>query len=71
MRDFSWAKLLPTEAFNEFIHELAEAVAGDADLGPLLASWQATAEVYGDPELPKTLTTPADEDFGPVPMPGE
>ncbi|GHJ13112.1 MULTISPECIES: hypothetical protein [unclassified Micromonospora] len=70
-----WVRFLPTEdahqMADEFIAtaEAAAAVGNTAALSQLLTEWRHTAEVHGDPDLHRVLTTPSDDDFGPVTRP--
>ena len=70
---FPWVRFLPTEAVRAFLVELVETLNTCAELGnvaaigPVVAAWQATAEIYADPELLKAATTPLDgADYGEV-----
>jgi hypothetical protein len=71
---FPWVRFLPTEDVRAFLVELVETLHACEDLGniaavaPVVAAWQATAEIYSDPELLKRATTPLDStDYGEVP----
>src|SRR5487761_1127939 len=75
---FPWVKFLTTEGVRGFLVELVDtlracaAVDNMAALEPIIAAWQATAEIRSDPELLKAATMPLDgTDYGPVPAPGE
>jgi hypothetical protein len=54
---FPWVRFLPTEDVRAFLVELVdtmhacEALGNVAALGPVVAAWQNTAEIYSDPEL--------------------
>lgn len=65
---YDWLLLLPREALAECVAELVES-APTPQFDATFASWKATAEVYGDPELSARLATGTDGDFGPVPPP--
>lgn len=67
LQEFPWVNDLPADAQEEFAVELS---ATPEDQRPaLLASWQATAEIYADPELHAALAAPSEGDFRPVPPP--
>jgi hypothetical protein len=70
---FPWVRFLPTEGVRAFLVELVETLHACAELGnvaamgPVIAAWQATAEIYSDPELLKAATVPLDGvDYGEV-----
>jgi hypothetical protein len=72
---FPWVKFLPTEGVRAFLVELVEtlhacaSVSNVAALEPVISAWQATAEIYSDPALLKSATTPLDgTDYGEVPQ---
>lgn len=74
---FPWVKFLTTEGVRSFLAELVDtlracaAVDNVAALEPVIAAWQATAEIRSDPELLKAATTALDgTDYGPVPSSG-
>ncbi len=71
---FPWVRFLPTEDVQAFVVELVETMRACADLrnvaalAPVIAAWEATAEIYSDPELLKRATTPLEDgDYGEVP----
>jgi hypothetical protein len=71
---FPWVRFLPTDDVRAFVVELVDTLHACADLGnvaaliPVIAAWQATAEIYSDPELRKAATQPLDgTDYGAVP----
>lgn len=71
---FPWVQFLPKDDIRAFLVELVETLRAAASLGnmaalePVVAAWQATAEIYSDPELLKAATAPLDgTDYGPVP----
>jgi hypothetical protein len=73
---FPWVRFLPVSEARVFAGEFTETARACADLGnmaalqPVIEAWRATAEVHSDPDLLRTLTTPADgTDYGPVPEP--
>ena len=72
---FPWVRFLPKDALREFLTEFAETARAAAELesvaplGPVIASWKATAEIYADPELSKRLLAHTDGDFGPAEEP--
>src|SRR5450755_3327519 len=73
---FPWMRYLPYDEAPAFITEFidtAHACVGLDTLMPLsavVAAWRATASVYADEDLLKTLTVPHDEaDYGEVPEP--
>ncbi len=72
---FPWVKFLPDEAVREFLVEFMETARAAADLGtvgplgPVIASWKATAEIYSDPSLHAKLLKPVEGDLGPVDEP--
>ena len=70
---FPWVRFLPQDDVRAFLVELVEtlracvSVGNIAALEPVVAAWQATAEIYSDPELLKAATAPLDgSDYGPV-----
>ena len=74
---FPWMRFLPYDEAPAFITEFidtARACAGLGTLVPLSAAvsaWRATASVYADENLLRTLTAPHEEaDYGEVPEPG-
>ena len=71
---FPWVRFLPQEDVQAFLVELVETLRAAASVGnlaamePVIASWQATAEIYSDPELLRIATGPHDgTDYGEVP----
>jgi hypothetical protein len=71
---FPWVRFLPRDDVKTFVVELVDTLHACADLGnvaalvPVIAAWQATAEIYSDPELRKAATQPLDgTDYGEVP----
>jgi hypothetical protein len=45
-----------------------EALGNVAALGPVIAAWKSTAEIYSDPQLLKAATAELDgDDYGEVP----
>ena len=71
---FPWVRFLPAEDVRAFLVELVDTLHACADLGnvaalaPVVAAWQATAEIYSDPELLRRATEPLDGgDYGEVP----
>ena len=69
-----WVRFLPRDDVRAFLVELVDTMHACADLGnvaalmPVVAAWQATAEIYSDPELLKAATAPLDgTDYGEVP----
>jgi len=71
---FPWVQFLPKDDVRAFLVELVETLRASASVGnmaalePVVAAWQATAEIYSDPELLKAATAPLDgTDYGPVP----
>jgi hypothetical protein len=70
---FPWVQFLPTDDVRAFLVELVETLRAAASVGnlaalePVVAAWQATAEIYSDPELLRAATAPLDgEDYGEV-----
>lgn len=70
---FPWVQFLPQDDVRAFLVELVETLRAAASVGnlaalePVVAAWQATAEIYSDPELLKAATAPlVGEDFGEV-----
>lgn len=70
---FPWVRFLPRDDVRAFLVELVDTMHACADLGnvaalmPVVEAWQATAEIYSDPELLKAATTPLDgTDYGAV-----
>jgi hypothetical protein len=73
---FPWVRFLPTGDIRRFLVELVETVRASSELGnvaalgPVVAAWRDTAEIYADPELYQALTNPLEgTDHGPVPEP--
>lgn len=73
---FPWTKPLPEKELQEFadgflkISRDGKSAERLTDLGNLLHSWQATADIYADPELFAELTQPLGKPTGePVPCP--
>jgi hypothetical protein len=71
---FPWVRFLPREDIQAFLVELVDTMHACAELGnvaalaPVIAAWQATAEIHSDPELLKRATEPLDGgDYGEVP----
>lgn len=71
---FPWVKFLTTEGVRGFLVELVDtlracaAVDNMAALEPVIAAWQATAEIRSDPALYKAASARLDDfDYGPVP----
>jgi hypothetical protein len=71
---FPWVRFLPQEDVQAFLVEVVDTMHACAELGniaalaPVIAAWQATAEIYSDPELLKRATAPLDGgDYGEVP----
>jgi hypothetical protein len=70
---FPWVQFLPRDDIRAFLVELVETLRAAASVGnlaaiePVIAAWQATAEIYSDPELLKAATMPLDgQDHGAV-----
>jgi hypothetical protein len=70
---FPWVRFLPRDDVRAFLIELVETLRAASSLGnlaalePVVAAWQATAEIYSDPELLRAATTPLEgDDFGAV-----
>jgi hypothetical protein len=67
---FPWVKFLPGDDVRAFLAELVETLRASASVGnlaalePVIAAWQATAEIYSDPELLKAAAALAGEDYG-------
>ena len=72
---YPWSVLLPPDVRDTFTRELVQMLRACAALGrfgayaDLLASWRATAEVYGDPDLARRLTGAVKLSGPPVPAP--
>ena len=71
---FPWTRFLPPEDVQEFLVELVHTLNACAELGnvaalgPVIAAWQATAEIHSDPELFRRATKALDgTDYGEVP----
>jgi hypothetical protein len=71
---FPWVRFLPREDVQAFLVELVDTIHACTELGnvaaiaPVVAAWQATAEIYSDPELLKRAVEPLDGgDYGEVP----
>jgi hypothetical protein len=70
---FPWVQFLPKDDVRAFLVELVDTLRAAASVGnlaalePVVAAWQATAEIYSDPELLKAATAPlGGEDYGEV-----
>jgi hypothetical protein len=70
---FPWVRFLPTDDTRAFLVELVETLRAAASVGnlaalePVVAAWQATAEIYSDPALLSAATAPLDgTDYGEV-----
>jgi hypothetical protein len=70
---FPWVQFLPREDVRAFLVELVETLRASASIGnmaalePVISAWEATAEIYSDPELHKAATARLDgEDYGEV-----
>lgn len=74
---FPWVDVLPAADQRRFIADFTRAFQVSAELGqwsPLeqaIHEWHTTATVHADPELAANLSTPIDDDFGPVASPSE
>lgn len=73
---FPWVRFLTRDGVRNFLVELVETVRACSTVGnmaalePVIAAWQATAEIRSDPELLKAATAPLDgSDYGAVPAP--
>lgn len=64
LQKFPWVSALPEDAQAEFAAELAET--SRAEQPALVSAWQATAEVYADPDLHAALAASTEGDFEPV-----
>jgi hypothetical protein len=71
---FPWVRFLPQEDVQAFLVELVDTMHACVELGnvaalaPVIAAWQATAEIYSDPELLRRATESLDGgDYGEVP----
>ncbi|MDT5026711.1 MAG: hypothetical protein QOE61_3137 [Micromonosporaceae bacterium] len=73
--EFPWLTVLPEDDLHEFVHDFVKATLAAAELArweiidQLIQEWKATASIHADPALALELTTPIDDDFGPVPSP--
>ncbi len=70
---FPWVQFLPKDDVQAFLVELVETLRAAASVGnlaaiePVVAAWEATAEIYSDPALLKAATAPLDgQDYGEV-----
>jgi len=68
---FPWVQFLPKDDVRAFLVELVETLRAAASVGnlaalePVVSAWQATAEIYSDPDILKAATVPLDgEDYG-------
>lgn len=73
--EFPWLTVLPEEELQEFGQDFVKAALAAAELArweiidQLIQEWKATASIYADPALARELSTPIDDDFGPIPSP--
>jgi len=62
-----WIRFLPTADREAFVVELLDTITASASLGAfapvsvLIDQWRHTAEIWADPELHRTLSTPLDD----------
>ena len=70
---FPWVQFLPQDDVRAFLVELVDTLRAAASVGnlaalePVVAAWQATAEIYSDPELLSAAMASLDgEDYGPA-----
>jgi hypothetical protein len=70
---FPWVRFLPKDDVRAFLVELVETLRAAASVGnlaavqPVVAAWQATAEIHSDPELAKAARASLDgTDYGEV-----
>lgn len=75
---FPWVRFLPEEDVREFLVELVDVTRAASDINAVapiaqcISEWRNTAELWADPETAAALLAEStDEDFGPVPNPGE
>ena len=67
---YPWTEYLPNEERQQFMEEFARELAAAASIGDFKAvvqflhEWKATAEVYADPELLRTLSGPIEITHG-------
>jgi hypothetical protein len=75
VEEFPWMDLLPAAERGRFVADFVRAVGASAELGrwsvlaQVLVEWKATAAIHADPALVTELTSPLDDDLGPVPAP--
>ena len=75
--EFAWADFLPQRDRAQFVMDFVRAFQASAEVGqwtPLaqtVREWKATATVHADPQLVEQLSSPLNDDFGPVPDPTE
>ncbi|OLF11152.1 hypothetical protein BLA60_14285 [Actinophytocola xinjiangensis] len=74
---FPWVDVLPPDDQRQFVADFTRAFQISAELGqwsPLeqtIAEWHTTATVHAAPELAASLSTPLNDDLGPVASPFE
>jgi hypothetical protein len=72
---FPWVESLSPEDAAAFVADFTAAVESAADHDDwtefklAIEQWRESTEIHSDPELYELLTTPLDQDFGPVPNP--
>ena len=75
--EFAWTDFLPQSDRAQFVTDFVRAFQASAEMGqwtPLaqtVREWKTTAAVHADPELVEQLSSPLNDDFGPVPDPTE
>jgi hypothetical protein len=68
---FPWIQFLPREDVRAFLGEFVETLRAAASVGnlaalePVVAAWQATAEIHSGPEVLKAATAPLDGETAP------
>ncbi|MFF4408211.1 hypothetical protein ACFY2W_03660 [Streptomyces sp. NPDC001262] len=74
---FPWVRFLPDSDVHAFAVELVdtmragESIANSSVVAQMLIAWQHTAEAHADSDVRAALIKDHDEDYGPVPEPGE
>ena len=75
--DFPWADILPQRDRAQFVTDFVRAFQASAEMGQwaslaqTVREWKTTAAIHADPELVEQLSSPLNDDFGPVPDPTE
>lgn len=75
LEEFPWLSLLSADERTQFTIDFVRAAQAAAELGQwsvlaqTIQEWKATAAVYADPALARSLSEPVTDDLGPAPAP--